>query len=166
MSGTARRGLIIEAATRLFAQRGFAGTTTDDIARSTGISQPYVIRLFGTKHALFVAVVDHAFDVVADALAQLPRGLGPGQRLAAMQDVYREIADEREIALVIVQAIAVATDDAPVRAVVQMHVRALHKAAWSAAGGDTDHVREFFGLVMLLNVVAAIDVPELLGPDW
>ena len=48
----------------------------------------------------------------------------------------------------------------------QAHVRALHKTVWAAAGGDTDRVREFFGFVMLLNAVAAIDVPELLGPDW
>lgn len=166
MSGDARRGLIVEAALRLFAQRGFASTTTDDIARAAGISQPYVIRLFGSKRALFVAVVDHAFDVVFGVLGAVPRGHGGGDRLAAMQDAYREIADDREIALMILQAVAAAVDDDVVRSVVQTHVQALHKAVWSAAGGDTDHVREFFGLVMLLNAVTALGVPELLGPDW
>jgi AcrR family transcriptional regulator len=166
MSGEARRRLIVEVARYLFAQRGFAATTTDEIARGAGISQPYVIRLFGSKHALFVAAVDDAFEVLSETLAAAARGAGPGQRLAAMQEAYREIADDREIALMMVQAIAVAVQDEPVRAVVQAHVRALHKSVWSAAAGDTDQVREFFGLVMLLNAVAAIDVPELLGPDW
>jgi AcrR family transcriptional regulator len=166
MSGDERREEIVAAAMRLFAGHGYAGTTTDAVARAAGISQPYVVRLFGGKRALFVAVVDAAFDTIASALADVPRTASPDERLAIMREVYREITDRRELALVIVQAVGAAVDDADVRAAVQAHVRALHKTVWAAAGGDTDRVREFFGVVMLLNTVAAIDVPELLGPDW
>jgi len=166
MSGDARRDEIVAAAVRLFAEHGYAGTTTDAVARAAGISQPYVVRLFGSKRALFVAVVDYAFDEIAGALARVPRTPSPDERLAVMLEAYREITDRDELALVIVQAVGVAVDDEQVRGVVQGHVRALHKTVWSAAGGDTDRVRAFFGVVMLLNAVAAIDVPELLGPDW
>jgi AcrR family transcriptional regulator len=166
MSGNARRSEIVAAAVHLFAEHGYAGTTTDAVARAAGISQPYVVRLFGSKRALFVAVVDYAFEEIAGALADVPRTATPDERLAIMLEAYREITDRDELALVIVQAVGVAVDDDEVRAGVQAHVRALHKTVWSAAGGDTDRVREFFGVVMLLNTVAAIDVPELLGPDW
>ena len=166
MSGEARRGEIVAVAVHLFAEHGYARTTTDAVARAAGISQPYVVRLFGSKRALFVAVVDYAFEEIAGALADVPRTARPDERLAIMLEAYREITDRDELALVIVQAVGVAVDDDEVRAVVQAHVRALHKTVWSAAGGDTDRVREFFGVVMLLNAVAAIDVPELLGPDW
>ena len=166
MSGEERREEIVLAAMRLFAERGYAGATTDAVARAAGISQPYVVRLFGGKQALFVAVVDAAFNAIAAALTDVPRTASPDERLAIMREVYREITERRELALVIVQALGVAVDDDEVRHVVQAHVRSLHKTVWSAAGGDTDRVREFFGVVMLLNAVAAIDVPELLGPDW
>jgi AcrR family transcriptional regulator len=166
MSGDERREEIVAAAMRLFAGHGYAGTTTDAVARAAGISQPYVVRLFGGKRALFVAVVDAAFDTIASALADVPRTASPDERLAIMREVYREITDRRELALVMVLAVGAAVDDGVVGAGVLAHVRALHKTVWAAAGGDTDRVREFFGVVMLLNTVAAIDVPELLGPDW
>ena len=106
-------------------------------------------------------MVDAAFDTIAGALADVPRTASADERLAIMREVYREITDRRELALVVVQAIGVAVDDPDVRAVIQAHVRALHKTVWAAAGGDTDRVREFFGVMLLLNTVAAIDVPEL-----
>ena len=50
-----RREEILEAARYEFAARGLHGTSTEDIARRAGISQPYVFRLFGTKKELFMA---------------------------------------------------------------------------------------------------------------
>ncbi|MFE2179708.1 TetR/AcrR family transcriptional regulator [Streptomyces sp. NPDC059455] len=42
-----------------FAQKGFYGTTTHEIAKQVGISQPYLYRLYPNKQALFAAAVDH-----------------------------------------------------------------------------------------------------------
>ena len=122
------------------------GTTTDAVARAAGISQPYVVRLFGGKRALFIAVVDAAFDEIASALGRRPAHRQP--RRAPRRSCARPTGrspSRRDVALVIVQAVGVAVDDDEVRAVVQAHVRALHKTVWAAAGGDTDRVREFFG---------------------
>jgi len=166
MSSEQRRQAIIAVATGLFAAHGYAGTTTDAVARAAGISQPYVVRLFGGKLALFSAVLDAAFGTIAAALAGVPRTTSPAARLAIMGRAYREIAEGGEVGLVILQGIAAGVGDDGVRAVVQAHVRGLHKTVWAAAGGDTDRVREFFGLMMLLSAVAAIDLPELLGPDF
>ena len=60
MPAAERRELIIQAAAIEFAGRGLHGTATEDIARRAGITQPYVFRLFGTKKALFIAVVEHS----------------------------------------------------------------------------------------------------------
>ena len=46
----------------VFGARGYEGTTTDDVARTAGISQPYVVRLFGTKENLFLAAMKAALD--------------------------------------------------------------------------------------------------------
>ena len=35
---------------------GYAGTSTDAVAREAGVSQPYVVRMFGTKLDLFLEV--------------------------------------------------------------------------------------------------------------
>jgi AcrR family transcriptional regulator len=49
-----------------FAQKGFYGTTTHDIAEWVGISQPYRYRLYPNKQALFAAAVDHVAAVMTE----------------------------------------------------------------------------------------------------
>src|SRR3954470_15974354 len=70
----------IEAAVKAFAQGGLDGTSTDDIARIAGVSQPYLFRLFGTKRELFLAAVGRCFDRIAEAFepaAARDEPLGP-----------------------------------------------------------------------------------------
>jgi AcrR family transcriptional regulator len=62
MPAQERRESILAAATRAFAAGGYAGTSTDAVAREAGVSQPYVVRMFGTKLDLFLAVFGHACD--------------------------------------------------------------------------------------------------------
>src|SRR6478609_10087636 len=64
MSSEERREQIVAAAIAVFGARGYEGTTTDDVARTAGISQPYVVRLFGTKENLFLAAMQSAFDAL------------------------------------------------------------------------------------------------------
>ncbi|WP_350348132.1 TetR/AcrR family transcriptional regulator [Agromyces sp. G08B096] len=67
ISATARREQILETAARVFGELGYAGATTDKVARAAGISQPYVVRLFGTKDQLFVEVIERTCDRVLRA---------------------------------------------------------------------------------------------------
>jgi AcrR family transcriptional regulator len=60
MKAEDRRELILVAATRVFGDTGYVGTTTDDIARAAGVSQPYVVRMFGTKQKLYLEVLGRA----------------------------------------------------------------------------------------------------------
>jgi TetR/AcrR family transcriptional regulator len=67
MASDERRILVLEAATTVFGQRGYAGTTTDQVATAAGVSQPYVVRIFGTKEKLFLAVLQRALDMLMAA---------------------------------------------------------------------------------------------------
>jgi AcrR family transcriptional regulator len=62
MGSDERRELVLAAATSVFGQRGYYGTTTDAVAAAAGVSQPYVVRIFGTKEKLFLAVLDRNVD--------------------------------------------------------------------------------------------------------
>src|SRR4249919_243265 len=57
-----RRDEVIAAALHAFAEGGYAGTSTESIARAVGVSQPYLFQLFGTKRQLFLAAVRHGFQ--------------------------------------------------------------------------------------------------------
>jgi TetR/AcrR family transcriptional regulator len=70
MASDERRELVLKAATEVFGQRGYAGTTTDKVAAAAGVSQPYVVRIFGTKEKLFLAVLQRALDILMTAFRQ------------------------------------------------------------------------------------------------
>ncbi|MEM9456906.1 MAG: TetR/AcrR family transcriptional regulator [Myxococcota bacterium] len=64
----ATRQALLQAATECFAERGFAATTTRAIAARAGVSQPLLNHYFGSKDALFEAIIR---DLIEDyAVAQ------------------------------------------------------------------------------------------------
>lgn len=54
-----RRHAIIEAAVPLFAQEGFKGVTTKELAATAGVSEALLYRHFPSKEALYEEVQDH-----------------------------------------------------------------------------------------------------------
>lgn len=58
MSGDERRDQILQAALELFSKHGFAGTTTKEIARTSGVSEALVFRHFATKEELYNAILE------------------------------------------------------------------------------------------------------------
>jgi TetR/AcrR family transcriptional regulator len=57
--GAERRRQILEVAAKLFSARGYAGTTTKQIARGAGISETVLFRHFVTKEKLYAAILEH-----------------------------------------------------------------------------------------------------------
>lgn len=64
MKSEDRRELILAAAMEVFGEYGYYGATTDQIAKAAEVSQPYVVRMFGTKEKLFLEVIHRALAVV------------------------------------------------------------------------------------------------------
>ena len=54
----ARRAQLVEAAAGAFLERGFAGTSMEDVAQAAGVSRLMVYRIFESKSELYRAVVD------------------------------------------------------------------------------------------------------------
>src|ERR1700737_1950714 len=55
------RQLLLDAARDLFAERGFKGTSTRDIADRAGVSEVMIFRHFGSKSTLFQEAVVQPF---------------------------------------------------------------------------------------------------------
>jgi len=62
MAGEDRRRLLLRAAIESFAQRGFSGTKTKDIAAAAGVSEAILFRHFATKEDLYHAILDLKTD--------------------------------------------------------------------------------------------------------
>ena len=155
-----RRRLLVEAAIAEFGLHGLAGTTTDAIARRAGISQPYVVRLFGTKKALFIAAIERCFDRVTSTFREAAESAEPSRRLQAMGEAYKHELFDRERLLFQLQGYA-AAGDPEIRELVGRRYGELWKEVADLSGAGPQAVKAFFAVGMLLTVAAAIGVPEL-----
>ena len=66
------RGVILEAAQRLFAAHGYDGTTIRGVATESGIDPALVIRYFGSKEELFIRTTAVALGVPALEVLEQP----------------------------------------------------------------------------------------------
>ncbi|GAA1796742.1 TetR/AcrR family transcriptional regulator [Nostocoides veronense] len=73
MTGSQRREQLIEVGRRLFAERGFEGSSVEEIAASAKVSKPVVYEHFGGKEGLYAVVVDRE---IADLTARITEALG------------------------------------------------------------------------------------------
>jgi len=153
-----RREAILEAALFEFADRGLDGTSTDDIARRAGISQPYLFRLFGTKKELFMAACRRCLDDTFRVMSEAAAGKRGEEALATMGSAYVEMlgADPRRLRLQM--HMYAACDDPDVRATAREGFGRLHELAATAAGESRARVARFFAKGMLINVLASMDV--------
>jgi AcrR family transcriptional regulator len=156
-----RRDEVIAAALRAFAAGGYAGTSTDSIARAVGVSQPYLFQLFGTKRELFLAVVREAFRrtrlVFEDAVREVPSDGQVWTRLALMGAAYTRILSDRDLLRIQLQAYA-ACGDADVREVVRDEFADLYDRVRQLSGASEHDLHHFFAEGMLLNVGAALEL--------
>jgi AcrR family transcriptional regulator len=162
-----RRESILRAAAEVFGRRGYVGATTDQIAKAAGISQPYVVRLFGSKEALFLAVMGSAKDeLLADFRSGLAesRAAGTGIEgvLASLGDRYVELARERGVHLSLLQAFVQGADP-----VIGAAARAGYLEIWRFLREEADltveQARDFLAQGMLLSVLLSVDMPVLDG---
>jgi AcrR family transcriptional regulator len=79
-----RERQLLELAEALFAERGYAGASMDELARRAGVTKPVVYELFGSKDGLFAACVDRSIERLAADIATAVRAQDdPEQRLRA-----------------------------------------------------------------------------------
>ena len=68
MTGTERRHQLINVARSLFAERGYEGTSIEEVAQRAGVSKPVVYEHFGGKEGLYAVVVDREMTALLDGV--------------------------------------------------------------------------------------------------
>jgi AcrR family transcriptional regulator len=59
----------LEVARILFAERGFAAVTMDDVAAEVGVTKPLLYNYFGNKEQLYLACMEPAAEALVDTVA-------------------------------------------------------------------------------------------------
>jgi AcrR family transcriptional regulator len=160
-TASARREALVDAAVKHFAQTGLHGTAVSAITDEVGITQPYAFSLFGTKKGLFLAAVERACDRVAETFRAAAEGAGEEGAFEAMKHSYGAVLADRSLLLMQLQGYAASGDD-EVREVVRRRYAQLYELVRELSGASRDELAQFFAAGMLLNVAAALDLPELL----
>jgi AcrR family transcriptional regulator len=70
-----RRDCILEAAVRVFAERGFHGATTRELAKAAGVSEALMFRHFPTKEDLYKALQNFCCQAKGDDKAKMMAGM-------------------------------------------------------------------------------------------
>jgi AcrR family transcriptional regulator len=68
MTGEQRREQLIDVGRKLFADKGFEGTTVEEISSKAGVSKPVVYEHFGGKEGLYAVVVDREIAALLDGI--------------------------------------------------------------------------------------------------
>ena len=164
-----RRELVLDAAVRAFARGGYAGTSTDAVAREAGVSQPYVVRIFGTKLDLFLEVFHRVMDRIgtafADELASGPFDPDDEEDWSRLGATYTELLVDRDLLMVMMHGMVASGE--PRIGAASRHCMAEVFLILTSTGCTDEQAREFIAQGMLLNVMLAMEAPDHLdeSPD-
>jgi len=160
-----RRTAVLAAAITEFARSGYAGTSTEAIARRAGISQPYLFRLFGTKKDLFIATYDLVGDRVVSNLTAACGDLEGDEAMAAMGGAYLELMQDPELLQVQMHGFAAATGDADIARGCRKTFEMLWQLLAERAHLSEADIQQFFAAGMMISVMSAINLLSL-SDSW
>lgn len=161
MTADERREQILGAALVVFAHGGYAGTSTDQVAREAGVSQPYVVRLFGGKQQLFAEVYAQACQRIVDSLGAVPAG--PKAR-HELDEAYLSLVTDRNLLLLVMHGFAAGSEPEIAR-LARWTLTEVFRVYRERTGDGPDEAKQFVAQGILINVMMASDARAHLDGD-
>ena len=121
-----RRSTIIAAALEVFVSGSYAGSTTAEIARAAGVSEPIIYRHFPSKRDLWFACVDEAWRRLRAAIELQAASVTRGGVLAEAHTAKRSPWSSPLLPNLWVQGVTEAGEDEQIQRFVRAHVREVH----------------------------------------
>jgi AcrR family transcriptional regulator len=154
-----RRELVLEAATGVFGDLGYFGATTDQVAKAAGVSQPYVVRMFGTKEQLFLEVLQRALGrlmaVFRGALAE-----GRDEDLAPrLGRAYVELLNDRGLLLSLMHGFVMGSDPV-IGSAARGGYLEVYRFLREEAGFGPEQVHTFLATGMLINTMVGLRMSD------
>ena len=128
LSAEERRAAVLDCACGIFSKGSYRGTTTAEIARQAGVTEPILYRHFESKRDLYLACLANAWEAChAMWEAAVAAEEDPALWVGAMGNAYLEAKDKRGlIANLWIQALTEASDDVEIRRYLKRHMREVH----------------------------------------
>jgi AcrR family transcriptional regulator len=160
MKSEDRRELILDAALGVFGDFGYVGATTDQVARAAGVSQPYVVRMFGTKERLFLEALDRAVTrlhvVFRAAIADTLNPMNLHERVGR---AYVDLVSDRGLLLTMMHAFVLGSDPVIGRASRDCFL-SVYTMLRDEAGFTPAEVHAFLAQGMLINTLVGLRMSD------
>jgi TetR/AcrR family transcriptional regulator len=155
MKSEERRELILAAAAGVFGERGYVGATTDAVAKAAGVSQPYVVRMFGTKAALFQAVLSRSLDtLISQFRDEIAHPAGDDLPLCIGRR-YVELLADRGLLLSLMQGFMLGADP-EIGPTARAGFLRVYRMLRDEAGFTPEQVTEFLSGGMMINTLVGL----------
>jgi len=129
LTGPQRKAAVVETACRVFSKSSYHGSTTAQIARETGVTEPVLYRHFASKRELYLACLDAVWEQVRTMwTTALEADADPSTWLRTIGKAYLEARAAARVVLVDlwIQALTEAADDPEIRRALRAQVREVH----------------------------------------
>lgn len=167
LSSDERRAQIILAALTVFGSHGYEGATTDQVARAAGVSQPYVVRLFGTKEKLFLATLDFGLDrLLSTFRSALDASDEGGERPVGKRigEAYIDLIEVRGLHQTLAHAYLLGSNPA-IGAAARQGFAKVWRFFRDEMGADADEARAFLAEGMLISTMIGLRIVDDYGSD-
>ena len=128
MAAADRRQHLIETAIRLFTEGSYRGTTTAEIARAAGVSEPILYRHFASKRDLYLAALEHVWAKTRDGWERvLDESSDACEAVEAIGKGHVSVRSPKlQLAELWVQALSEASEDPQLKRHLRRHMREVH----------------------------------------
>ena len=123
-----RKAAVLDCACGIFSTGSYRGTTTAEIARQAGVTEPVLYRHFASKRDLYLAVLEESWSRLRVMWEQaVEREPDPRFWVAAMGRAYFAAKDPKVLCAELwMQALTEASDDAEIRRFLRKQMREVH----------------------------------------
>jgi AcrR family transcriptional regulator len=123
-----RRQAIVDTALRVFSEGSYRGTTTAEIAREAGVSEPILYRHFASKRDLYFAAIEEAWKRLRTTWEEAMASQPPSAWIPIMAKTYVCLREAKPVVSDLwMQAVVEAGDDEEVRKFLKRHMREVHR---------------------------------------
>ena len=123
-----RRAAVLDTACKAFSRGTYHGTTTAEIARAAGVSEPILYRHFPSKRDLYLACIEEVWSRTSGLWERaIAQEQDPAEWLSAMGRAFHGLREQRALVSNLwLQSLAEASEDPKIRAYLRGHMREVH----------------------------------------
>ena len=160
-----RREQMLSAASIVFGERGYAGTTTDAVAKAAGVSQAYIVRTFGSKENLFAETASRAVDKTIEVFRTAAQGVeNPQVLLREMGRAYVKLVADRGILLTMMHLFTMGHHERFGQLARDEFMR-IYRVLHHEIGMSPKATEKFLAKGMLINTVLGMRLTDVMKTD-